>query len=262
MNTGKITFIPIPALKDNYIWLISNGTSVAIIDPGEAAPVKEYLARTPLRPVAILTTHRHRDHIGGVAELLEVYNVPVYGRKHPGNPLVTHDLREGDTLHLELLKTSYRIMELPGHLEDHIVYVNPDHVLCGDILFGGGCGKNFEGSLAQLLHSLQRLASLPKETAVYCAHEYTLFCLAFALNCEPDNHDIRDRLNHCAQLRQGGLPTLPSSIGLEQSTNPFLRCHLPSLRKFTGHEEDASPLQVFTVLYEKLRDFRLRENAF
>ncbi|MBI4808113.1 MAG: hydroxyacylglutathione hydrolase [Nitrosomonadales bacterium] len=240
----------IPALQDNYIWAIHNERSVVVVDPGEAAPVLDFLAARGLPLDAILCTHRHHDHVDGIEELRGVYNVPVHGRSHPKNPHITHGLREGDRLGLDQFGLVFDIMELPGHLEDHIAFVAPGMVFSGDILFGAGCGRNFEGTLAQLHHSLQRLAALPDETLVYCAHEYTAYCLPFALNCEPDNPDIRRRIEETMALRAANRPTVPFTIALEKATNPYLRCTNPELiltlqaRGLT----DTSELAVFSAL--------------
>src|SRR3989338_5580799 len=181
----------IPALRDNYIWAIHDGQHAAVVDPGEAAPVRAFLDAHGLRLTAILCTHRHADHTGGIVELREVYNVPVYGRRHPANPHITHDLREGDRLELELPGIAFDIFEIPGHIDDHIAFIAPGILFCGDVLFGAGCGRNFEGTPAQLLHSLQRLAQLTGDTRVYCAHEYTAANLRFALTCEPGNEAMQ-----------------------------------------------------------------------
>ena len=242
----------IPALRDNYIWAIHNGQHAAVIDPGEAAPVLAFLDAHGLLLNAILCTHRHADHIGGIAKLREVYNVPVYGRRHPGNPLISHDLREGARLELEALGIVFDILEIPGHLDDHIAFVAPDILFCGDVLFGAGCGRNFEGTLAQLHHSLQRLALLPDSTRVYCAHEYTAANLRFALACEPGNLAVQQRIAATRELRAANLPTLPSSIALEKATNPFLRCTQPELIRTLQQRglSDTSELGVFSALRE------------
>ena len=246
----------IPALHDNYIWAIHDGRYAAVVDPGEAAPVLAFLDAHGLRLNAILCTHRHADHTGGIAELREVYNVPVYGRRHPGNPFITDDLREGGRLELDPPGIAFDILEIPGHLDDHLAYVaanvTPGILFCGDTLFGAGCGRNFEGTLAQLHHSLQRLAQLPGDTRVYCAHEYTAANLRFALACEPHNPDIQQRIEQVAQQRAASLPTLPSSIALEKATNPFLRCTQPELIRTLQRRglADTSELGVFTALRE------------
>lgn len=240
----------IPALRDNYIWAIHDETHVAIVDPGESAPVLAFLNRTGLKLTAILCTHRHNDHIGGIADLRGVYNVPVYGRSHPRNPHITNDLREGDVLELEAPSIRFDIIETPGHLEDHIVFIAADAVFCGDIMFGAGCGNNKEGTLADLHHSLMRLAALPDDTRVYCAHEYTEYCLSFAKLCEPKNAAIQQRIADTQRLRVLDIPSVPSTIGLEKATNPFIRCSSPELiRTLQAHDMKVTDeLSVFTAL--------------
>lgn len=242
----------IPALRDNYIWAIHNDRHAALVDPGEAAPALEFLDTHNLQLDAILCTHRHADHIGGVAKLREVYSVPVYGRRHPGNPHITHDLHEADQVRLDAFGLVLDIMEIPGHLDDHLAYFAPDILFCGDVLFGAGCGRNFEGTFAQLLGSLQRLAQLPEPTRVYCAHEYTTPNLRFALACEPDNPDVQHRIADTQHLRDANLPTLPSTIALEKATNPFLRCTRPGIIRTLQQRglEDTSELAIFTALRE------------
>lgn len=244
----------IPALQDNYIWAIHDDRSAVVVDPGEARPVLDFLQRKGLNLEAILCTHRHHDHVDGIEELRGVYNVPVHGRSHPKNPHITHDLREGDRLTLDRFGLVFDIIELPGHLEDHIAFVAPGMVFSGDILFGAACGKNFEGTLAQLQRSLHRLAALPDETLVYCAHEYTAYNLSFALACEPDNPDIQRRITATRALRAGNQPTVPFTIALEKATNPFLRCSNPDLIRNLQDQglTDTSELAVFTAL----RDWR------
>lgn len=224
-----LTIDGIPALQDNYIWLLQRAGRAVAVDPGEAAPVLDFLHGNNLRLDAILCTHRHHDHVDGIEELRAVYNVPVYGRSHPGNPHITDDLREGDRLRLEQLEMTFDIFEVPGHLDDHIAFIAPQTVFCGDIMFGAGCGKNFEGTAEQLHRSLQRLAALPDDTRVYCAHEYTAYNLPFALACEPHNPDIQQRITATRRLRAENRPTVPFTLALEKATNPFLRCSSPEL---------------------------------
>ena len=247
-----LTISGIPALQDNYIWLIQRGEHAVAVDPGEAAPVLDFLQKNNLKLDAILCTHRHNDHIGGIAELREVYNVPVYGRKHPRNPHITHDLREGDQLRLDRIGAVFDIIEVPGHLDDHVAFIAPGMVFCGDVMFGAGCGKNFEGTLAQLHQSLKRLAELPDDTLVYCAHEYTAYDLPFALACEPGNADIQRRDAETNLLRAANRPTVPFTIALEKATNPFLRYTNPELIRTLQARglQDIGELAVFTALRE------------
>ncbi len=242
----------IPALQDNYIWVIHDDLHAAVVDPGDAAPVLAFLNERGLQLEAILCTHRHADHIGGIAELRGVYNVPVYGRRHPNNPHITDELREGDKLRFEGVGIQFDIIEIPGHVDDHIAYLAPGMVFCGDVLFGAGCGRNFEGTKAQLHHSLQRLANLPDATRVYCAHEYTAANLRFALACEPDNPAEKQRIATTQQLRAANQITLPSTIALEKATNPFLRCTQPEIIRTLQQRglSDTSELGVFTAMRE------------
>lgn len=245
-----LTITAIPALQDNYIWLLQNGHHAVAVDPGEAQPVLGFLKKHGLQLDAILCTHRHHDHVDGIEELREVYNVPVYGRSHPKNPHITHDLREGDQVRLDMLDIAFDVIETPGHLDDHIVFIGPGMVFCGDILFGAGCGKNFEGTPQQLQRSVQRLAALPDETLVYSAHEYTAYNLPFAQACEPDNPAIRQRIADTKRLRAENRPTVPFTIALEKATNPFLRCDSPALMQTLRARglQESDELAVFEAL--------------
>lgn len=249
-----LTITAIPALEDNYIWLLQHERHVVAVDPGEAAPVLDFLRKNGLQLDAILCTHRHHDHVDGIEELRGVYNVPVHGRSHPKNPHITHDLREGDHLKLDVLDIEFDIIEVPGHLDDHIAFIAPGILFCGDVMFGAGCGRNFEGTLAQLHHSLQRLATLPDDTLVYCAHEYTAYNLPFAQACDPGNPDIKRRIDETRALRVAKRPTVPFTMAREKATNPYLRCTNPEVIRTLQERGlvDTSELAVFTAL----RDWR------
>ena len=250
----KITAIP--AFEDNYIWAIHNDSQAVVVDPGEAAPVLAFLDAHGLTMNAILCTHRHHDHIGGIAQLRAVYNVPVYGRRHEKNPHISHDLKEGDQVKLDALGLTFDIMEVPGHLDDHIAFyaaeTAPEILFCGDVLFGAGCGRSFEGTVAQLHHSLQRIARLPGSTLVYCAHEYTASNLRFASVCEPGNPDVQQRIRTTGQLRAANLSTVPSTIAQELASNPFMRCSAPEIIRTLQQRglPHTSELAVFTALRE------------
>ncbi len=206
------------------------GTHVVAVDPGDAAPVLEFLERQDLTLAAILCTHHHADHVGGVIELTRAHSVPVYGPANDAIKGVTDRVREGDTVTLPALGVSFRVLEIPGHTRDHIAYVNDELLFCGDTLFAAGCGRLFEGTPAQMHRSLSRLAALPEATQVYCGHEYTLANLRFALTVEPENRDAIAYREQAQALRARGEPTLPSTIGRERRVNPFLRASVPAVR--------------------------------
>lgn len=244
--------IPIPAFKDNYIWLIHNGIQAVIVDPGEAMPVNETLKRLSLNLIAILITHHHHDHIGGVAELLEEYpQTKVYAPKLEQYAFEHTPVSKTDILTLKTLNLEFKVIELPGHTLGHVAYYSNYHHLlfCGDTLFGAGCGRLFEGTAFQMYESLQKLAILPVTTEVYCTHEYTLHNINFALTLEPNNQDLVERLNQTRKLRDLNSPSLPSTIGLELATNPFLRCSSTEIQS-SIHLTGASNLDVFSTLRE------------
>jgi len=203
---------PIPTFKDNYIWAIHNNHCVAIIDPGNAESVLQFLTSYHLSPAAILITHHHWDHTNGIAELKEKFSIPIYS---PANEAITTNainLTEDDQISLPELNVSLRILDIPGHTRGHIAYYNNEVLFCGDTLFSAGCGRLFEGTAAQMYASLQKLKSLADTTKVYCAHEYTLANLRFAQTVEPSNQAILIHADKVAALRSRGLPSLPSSI--------------------------------------------------
>ena len=228
----------IPAFDDNYIWAITGNKSgpVAVVDPGDPTPVIEFLNVHGLGLAAILITHHHGDHTGGIAALQEHASrsgtrstVPVFGPRQEAIDGVNHPLGAGDVVELPALQLALRVIETPGHTLGHIAYFGScggqGHVLfCGDTLFAGGCGRLFEGSAEQMWSSLQQLATLPADTAVYCTHEYTLANFVFARHVRPDDPHIASRYNEVRALREAQQITLPSSIGLERKTNPFLLC--------------------------------------
>jgi hydroxyacylglutathione hydrolase len=220
----SLSVLAIPAFADNYLWLIHDGVHAAIVDPGDAAPVLAVLRERGLTLTAILLTHHHADHVGGVPGLLAQYQVPVYGPHNPAIAGITHPLAEGDSVTLPQLGLTMSVLEVPGHTLDHIAYVSPENgwLFCGDTLFAGGCGRLFEGTPAQMVASLAKLTSLPDETAVYCAHEYTLSNLKFAQEVEPGNMALLKRISVEQKKREQNQATVPTFIALEKSTNPFL----------------------------------------
>lgn len=216
---------PVPAFQDNYIWLIINPANgaAAIVDPGDATPVLDAVAENRLTPIAILATHHHGDHVGGVGRLLQYFTVPVYGPANENIPHRTYALREGDQVELPGLSTTFAILDVPGHTSGHIAYYGQGCLFIGDTLFMAGCGRLFEGTAVQMHASLNKLMRLPDDTKVYCAHEYTLANLKFAQAVEPDNTDIRARSVQSHDLRKNNIPTVPGTLALEKKTNPFLR---------------------------------------
>ena len=258
-----LAIIPIPAFTDNYIWLLREGPYAAVVDPGDAAPVLAYLDREELILSAIVTTHHHADHVGGNAALLARFPVPVFGPARESIPGRTHALAEGDEITVPGPGLTLRVLDIPGHTAGHIGYVGGDAhagvAFVGDTLFAGGCGRLFEGTPAQMAASLGKLAALPASTRVYCAHEYTLANLRFALAVEPGNAALRDRQRRDQEKRDRGLPTVPSTIAEERATNPFLRASEPAV--FAAAEAHAGrrladPVDAFAVVREWKNGFR------
>lgn len=260
-----LTITPIPAFTDNYIWALHNADGqVYVVDPGDATPVKAWLTANRMTLTGILITHHHADHTGGIDGLLAEAPVPVYGPAGGHVRQLDHTLQEGDQV--TVLGHAFDVMETPGHTLDHIVYFhpgagddsNPPLLCCGDTLFAGGCGRIFEGNPAMMYNSLQRLAALPAATRVFCAHEYTLANLAFAVSAEPDNRDLVQRQEAEREKRNQQRPTLPSTILLEQQTNPFLRCHSPGLQA-TVQQQVSQKMDMGVELFTALR--RLKDQA-
>ena len=224
---------PIPAFDDNYLWCIHDGQSALIVDPGDAAPVLQYLAQHQLTLTGILITHHHADHTGGILTLLNTLglNIPVYGPAAIDIPGRTHALMEGDKLEVAAPRISLEVYEVPGHTLSHIAYfanmqanVVEPMLFCGDTLFASGCGRLFEGTPTQMSQSLAKFIALPKNTLVYCTHEYTLSNIRFALAVEPNNANLITWAETAKALRDQHLPTLPTTIGQELQVNPFMRC--------------------------------------
>ena len=225
---------PIPAFRDNYIWTITASGSryAAIVDPGDASPVIRELDARGLEPTAILITHHHADHVGGIQSLLRRYPaLPVFGPRNEVIAGVTHHLARGDEASVPGIDARFSVLEVPGHTLDHIAYYGHGMLFCGDTVFSVGCGRLFEGSAEQMHDSLSRIAVLPPETLIYCAHEYTLDNIGFAKWVEPENVDLRQREAQAFTLIDQDRPTVPSTLALELKTNPFLRSQIPSVVK-------------------------------
>jgi hydroxyacylglutathione hydrolase len=255
-QSSALRVIAIPAFENNYLWLVHDGVHAAIVDPGDAAPVQAALALHHLTLSAILLTHHHADHIGGVSALLASWPVPVFGPRHDGIDAVTVALGEGEHIKVPGLGLQLRVLDVPGHTLGHIAYVSQTPgapwLFCGDTLFAGGCGRLFEGTPEQLCTSLAKLAQLPGATEVYCAHEYTLANLRFAQAVEPSNPAIARRIEADSAKRARGLPTIPSTIALENATNPFVRYAEPEISEqlvTAGRlARGATPLDAFAAL--------------
>lgn len=253
----------IPAFTDNYLWLLSKGGDAVIVDPGDAAPVQKLLAERGLKLTAILVTHWHPDHIGGISKLLEHNKVPVYGPRAEFQriPQLTNPLDDGDQV--IALGVSFHVMAVPGHTLGHIAYYANEQLFCGDTLFSAGCGRLFEGTPEQMHASLRRLAALPSQTKVYCTHEYTLANLAFALAVEPRNKDLGLRLQEVRKLRGENMPSLPTTLAMELATNPFLRTSTPDVVEAAqahSNQISSSPEQIFAALRRWKDDFKTPAN--
>lgn len=222
----RLEISALPAFTDNYVWLLADHSSqtCAVVDPGDAGPVQSWLEEHPSWVLTdVLITHHHSDHVGGVAMLKSALDVRVHGPSAEPIPSRDRALKDGDVI--QILGRPVHVIGVPGHTSGHIAYyfVDDDALFSGDTLFSAGCGRLFEGTPGQMLRSLDRLAALPEQTQVFCAHEYTLANLRFALAVDPDNRQIAERLAEVHEMCTAGRCTLPSSISVERRLNPFLR---------------------------------------
>lgn len=257
-----MNLIALPAFTDNYIWMLHDGSNAIVVDPGEAAPVLAALDARQLALSAILVTHHHGDHVGGVDALRDRLRGPVYGPRREDIPSPYTPLDDGDRI--EALGLSFLVIDVPGHTAGHIAYfhdgggrVSPI-LFCGDTLFSAGCGRLFEGTAEQMHASLARLAALPGDTRVCCAHEYTLSNLRFARAVEPGNEALAKYHSQCEALRAQGEPTLPSRIAVEREINPFLRCAVPEVvdAALAQGANGAQAPAVFAALRRWKNEFR------
>lgn len=257
--------VALQAFRDNYIWMIHDTRSAVVVDPGDAAPVMAALApggaqAQGLQLAGILVTHHHPDHTGGIAALLQRWRVPVWGPAAEDIAGVTEAVADGDRVRIAAPSLDLEVLEVPGHTLGHVAYHAPQAglLLCGDTLFSAGCGRLFEGTAQQMLHSLDRLGALPGDTRVLCAHEYTVSNLQFARHVEPANADTEEYERWCLQRRAQQLPTLPSSVQRELRVNPFLRSDQPLVREqLTQHfgRAPADRVEAFAMLRQWKNDF-------
>jgi hydroxyacylglutathione hydrolase len=264
------TLTPLPAFADNYLWLLQSGSEALVVDPGDAEPVLSFLAQHPeLKLTTILVTHHHADHVGGVAQLVSQTGAEVFGPALEKMPTAYHPVQGGQSL--QLLGLNFRVIDVPGHTAGHIAYfceqaeleaTQAPLLFCGDTLFSAGCGRLFEGTPAQMLASLDQLASLPSNTQVCPAHEYTLSNLRFALTVEPENTALQHHNQTCQTWRAQSLPTLPTSLAQELAINPFLRSRENSvIQAVKRHCPDVKPdawdeTTVFALLRQWKNEFK------
>ena len=251
----KITAIP--AFTDNYIWLLESKDQAVVVDPGDADVVLTYLTKHQLKLSTILVTHWHPDHIGGINDLLKHHSALVIGPQSENIPQVEKTVSDNESINV--LDCEFTAITVPGHTMDHIAYytASGNSLFCGDTLFAGGCGRMFEGTPDVFLSSLNKLSHLPENTNVYCAHEYTLSNLQFALEAEPDNTELQNRLIDCQKQRANNIPTVPSTIKIEKETNPFLRTSEKSVitQALNQGAASTSSVDVFACLREWKNNF-------
>lgn len=239
---------PIHAFSDNFIWCLHNQHDAVVVDPGQAEPVLEFLQQHNLRLTAILVTHHHYDHTGGISKLMSLNpGLDVIGPRGGHIRGITWSVKENDTVTLPALGLEFTTLEVPGHTLDHIAFYGHGSLFCGDTLFNGGCGRLFEGSPEQMLHSLKKFIRLPDDTRVYCAHEYTQANLAFAKAVEPDNSDLLALSSAVDDIRAHNQPSVPTDLATQRRTNPFLRADVPAVQQAANQKSDDSLTDEVTV---------------
>ena len=256
---NELRVFPVCAFQDNYIWVLRLGGNAAVVDPGDAGPVLDYLRAEKLQLTAILNTHHHADHVGGNAALLRHCPVPVYGPCDERIPSVSRRLNEGDRFTLAEFGIEFSVLEIPGHTRSHIAFYGGGMLFSGDTLFACGCGRLFEGTPRQMHDSLAKLALLPDATRVYCGHEYTLANIRFARAVEAANPQLTEWEQAAGALRAGNEPTLPSTIAAEKAANPFLRCGQPAViaaaSRYAGRPLN-DPVSVLGAIRDWKNNFR------
>jgi len=250
----------LPVFQDNYIWLIENdlNANIAVVDPGSSKEVIDYCIKHNKLLTDILITHHHHDHIGGIPELANKFSPEIYGPFKENIPCITQRLVENDKI--ELFGADINIIDTPGHTLGHISYFtshnnHPYTLFCGDTLFCGGCGRLFEGTVAQMFNSLNKLAALPVSTLIYCAHEYTQSNLQFAYQVEPKNSELTKRIQAVAKSRDNGESTVPSTLEIELKTNPFLRTEQPEIISSAEHHS-GTPLKHSEDVFATIRKWK------
>lgn len=249
----SLEIFPLSAFEDNYIWCLRRDRDVAVVDPGDALPVIEHLDATGDRLCAILITHHHRDHTGGIAGLTARWPVPVFAPAAEDIAGTSHPVAGGERIRIEAIGADFEVLDLRGHTRGHVGYYRPGTLFCGDTLFACGCGRLFEGTAAQLHAALRRIGALPRLSFIYCAHEYTASGLRFARAVEPDNPALPARSEEARKRLAARRPTVPFTLEDEFATNPFLRCTEPAVVASVAARLGRAPaneLEVFTALRE------------